>query len=331
MGGGGITSATDGNGFDFTVSSGALSANTTVGNNQLFYSNSGALTGDANITRTGSGALSIGTSVNSPYFFNGNGSLEMNDGNGWSNLRYQGGATTVQHGQVTFETVYNERLRITSSEVLFNNPGTAYNFRVKTDSRDSVFYIDGPGNKIRTITGTDYGGYDFQVGGTTYLHGTLSTNGSIIPVLDNATSAGDATHRFSQVWTGQLQNTSTIDFSAGAGSTFKMSSDGSFQVNTKFSVLQSGKITSDATMTAGGTTGAQTINKPSGSVNIAAAGTSVVVTNSLATTASIILCQIMTNDATATSTQVVAASGSFTIYLNAAATAETKIAFFVIN
>lgn len=91
------------------------------------------------------------------------------------------------------------------------------------------------------------------------------------------------------------------------------------------------KIVQPSTMTAAGTTGAQTINKPSGRVNFAASVTSLVVTNSLVTTSSIVIAQVMTNDSTMKSCQVVTASGSFTLYANAAATAETKVAFLVIN
>jgi hypothetical protein len=96
-------------------------------------------------------------------------------------------------------------------------------------------------------------------------------------------------------------------------------------------ISSGGKINFDATMTAGGTTGAQTINKVSGSVNFAAAATSLVVTNNKVTTASIIICTVMTNDSTLKSVQAVAGSGTFTIYANAAATAETKVSFLVIN
>jgi hypothetical protein len=85
------------------------------------------------------------------------------------------------------------------------------------------------------------------------------------------------------------------------------------------------------TITAGGTTGAQTINNVCGSVNFAAAATSLVVTNSLVSTDSVIIATVATNDATMTSVQVVAGSGSFTIYANAAATAETRVNFLVIN
>lgn len=91
------------------------------------------------------------------------------------------------------------------------------------------------------------------------------------------------------------------------------------------------KLSFDATMTAGGTTGAQTINKPSGSVNFAAAATTLVVTNNLVTTNSIVMVVLNTNDATAALKDVEIASGSFTIRLTAAATAETKASFFVIN
>lgn len=94
---------------------------------------------------------------------------------------------------------------------------------------------------------------------------------------------------------------------------------------------QLGKSVYDATITGGGTTGNQTINKPTGTVNIAAAGTTVTVTNSFCTTSSIVYAVIRTNDATATIKNVVPGSGSFVINLNAAATAETSVGFIVFN
>ena len=92
-----------------------------------------------------------------------------------------------------------------------------------------------------------------------------------------------------------------------------------------------GKQIFDYTYTAPATTGAQVINKVSGSVNFAAAATSLVVTNSLVTTNSIVMCQVSTNDATMKSVQCVIAAGSFTLYPNNPPTAETKVTFFVIN
>ena len=90
-------------------------------------------------------------------------------------------------------------------------------------------------------------------------------------------------------------------------------------------------IVVNKTITAAGTTGAQTINQTSGSVNFAIAATSLVVTNSLVTTSSIIMATVASNDTTMKSVQAVAAAGSFTLYANAAATAETRVNFLVLN
>ncbi len=95
--------------------------------------------------------------------------------------------------------------------------------------------------------------------------------------------------------------------------------------------LSCNEIRLSKTITAGGTTGAQTINKSSGSVNFAAAATSLVVTNSLVSTSSIIRCHLGTNDATAVLGAVVAAAGSFTIYMTTAPTAETRVNFVLNN
>lgn len=98
-----------------------------------------------------------------------------------------------------------------------------------------------------------------------------------------------------------------------------------FSVNTTTGVLV------PKTVTAAGTTGAQTINKTAGSVNFAAAATSLVVTNSFVSTNSVIVATVATNDSTMKSVAVVAGSGSFTLHANAAATAETRVNFVVLN
>lgn len=85
------------------------------------------------------------------------------------------------------------------------------------------------------------------------------------------------------------------------------------------------------TVTAGGTTGAQTINKSTGSVNFAAAATSLVVTNSLVTTSSVIVATVATNDTTMKTVTAVAAAGSFTLFANAAAASETRVNFVVLS
>lgn len=107
--------------------------------------------------------------------------------------------------------------------------------------------------------------------------------------------------------------------------------DGAATPATIYRIDNDGKITYRATNTAAGTTGAQTINRPSGTVNFAIGASSLVVTNSLCTTASLVFAEVRTNDATAQIKNVVPAAGSFTINLSAAATAETSVGFFIIN
>jgi len=99
---------------------------------------------------------------------------------------------------------------------------------------------------------------------------------------------------------------------------------------TQITVGTNGLVSYPTTVTAGGTTGAQTINKLTGTVNIAAAGTSVVVTNTLVSVNSIVMCVIRTNDTTARIANVVPAAGSFTINI-VATTAEVSIGFLVVN
>ena len=90
------------------------------------------------------------------------------------------------------------------------------------------------------------------------------------------------------------------------------------------------RIYFDYINTAVGTTGNQTINTVSGRVNIAAAGTSVVVTNNLVTAASQCFAIMVTNDTTGRVTACVTAAGSFTIY-TVAVNAEAAFAYQVFN
>lgn len=98
----------------------------------------------------------------------------------------------------------------------------------------------------------------------------------------------------------------------------------------RFRITSGGGFTMNATNTTTGTTGNQTINKPTGTVNIAAAGTTVTVTNNLVTASSLVFCVIRTNDATARIANVVPGAGSFVINITAA-TAEVSIGFWVVN
>lgn len=124
-------------------------------------------------------------------------------------------------------------------------------------------------------------------------------------------------------WYSAVDNSDSDTYAIGTGTTIGTAK--------QLWITTGGGINMNSTITAAGTTGAQTINKPAGSVNVAAGGTSITVTNSLVTTNSIVHAVIQTNDATATIKNVVPAAGSFTINLGAAATAETRIGFTVFN
>ena len=68
-----------------------------------------------------------------------------------------------------------------------------------------------------------------------------------------------------------------------------------------------------------------------GTVSIGAAASSLVVSNAFCTTSSLVFAVIRTNDSTALIKNVVPAAGSFTITLNAAATAATSVGYMIIN
>lgn len=84
--------------------------------------------------------------------------------------------------------------------------------------------------------------------------------------------------------------------------------------------------------TISGSAGAQTINKPAGSFKIAAAASSVVITNSLVTANSIVIAVLQSNDATALYVKsCIPGAGSFTVTMNATATGQITVGFIVIN
>lgn len=161
--------------------------------------------------------------------------------------------------------------------------------------------------------------WSLRAGG--YDGATMQQGIEIAAIVDGTVSSGVVPQRL------EFQTTSTTGGSRAVALTIK--GDGTVQANKTF--YAAADVTADKTITAGGTTGAQTINKNAGSVNFAAAATSLVVTNSRVSTSSVIIATVATNDSTMKSVAVVAGSGSFTIYANAAATAETRVNFLVVN
>lgn len=163
-------------------------------------------------------------------------------------------------------------------------------------------------------------GYDYNPGGggsggnATYHYAYRAVSGS---TLLGATTIGTANTR--------------LEVHAAGNTTELITRFANQSGTTIMSLSAGGSLSLYRTITTAGTTGAQTINRPSGTVNFAAASTSLVVTNNLVDANSIVQAIVRTNDTTAKTAVAVSASGSFTIYLNAAATAETSVAFLVMN
>ena len=93
---------------------------------------------------------------------------------------------------------------------------------------------------------------------------------------------------------------------------------------------QSNRADGKPIVVAAGTTGAVTINRRAGRVNMAAGASLIVVTNKLANANSVILATVGSNDSTLKSVQAVSDAGYFILYGNAAATAETRISFLLL-
>lgn len=170
---------------------------------------------------------------------------------------------------------------------------------------------------------------DIKISGTRTIQSIDSTSSATLTMSTGAASAGSSGNL--TLRTGDATTTSgNVVLQAGAVAGVRAN------VNILASSLDTTgvnlfKLLLPRTITAGGTTGNQTINRISGTVNFAAAATSLTVTNSLVDASSIVMAVVRTNDATATIKNVVSAAGSFTINLNAAATAETSVGFFVLN
>ncbi|MES2649404.1 MAG: hypothetical protein V4717_21180 [Bacteroidota bacterium] len=180
---------------------------------------------------------------------------------------------------------------------------------------------------ITSGSGSTAGGLGFNIGSGTYS----STSGiqypvALLPTINQTGTAGYTALLISPKETATGSGLKTL-LDLGTNSDGTTTSH-----NSVFKVDNSGKITFNATNIATGTTGAQTINKPAGSVNFAASAQTLVVSNATVLSSSMVFLIIESNDATATSAYISSKSaGSFTIKLNAAATAETRVNFIVFN
>lgn len=169
------------------------------------------------------------------------------------------------------------------------------------------------------------------VGGVITTHAAFSVDGCSGAGVNSTITNGIAIHSPGTAVGTSVVNSYSINLTAntGAANNYIASLNGS--AGEVLRARTDGQIVVLNTVTTGGTTGAQTINKPSGTVNFAALATSLVVTNSLVSTSSIIIATVRTDDSAMKSVSAVPTSGSFTLFADVAANAETSVGFLVIN
>lgn len=274
-----------------TITSGTSNANI----------NSGAVTvKSANATGTGlSGATSLLSGTAASVY---SGDVLVSSGNVTGS---GAGTTTITTGTTAAEGGGHGVLYLTTGDVLSSSGSSvAPNIFIQTGTT--------PG-----ATGDSSGNVFITTGQNAYQTGDITIYTGNGTVVDTAYSGN------MQFLTGSVTGT------AASGSI--SINPGSVGTGTRGGVTIGSFIQLDSTVTAGGTTGAQTINKASGTVNFAAAATAVVVTDSIVTANSLCFTEKRTNDATCNVKSVVPGAGSFTITMTAGCAAETSVGFLCIN
>lgn len=229
------------------------------------------------------------------------------------------------------------------NNIIANSTGT-YTYDIQKSNTSAVLRISAFDVKS-TVTNA----YN-AIGSIKNFHGEESRNGDATVNLVNGnsgtaavvyyrTSNGSNTMTIGVAGTGYTTSSAVAANNGFVSASSKMvirtttASDISFAPNSveAVAITSAGGLNLNRTITAAGTTGAQTINKLSGTVNFAAGTSSLVVTNSLVTANSIVLCVIRTNDSTAQLKNVVPSAGAFTINLTGNTTGETSVGFLVLN
>lgn len=306
--------------------------------------------------------LGTGT-ANASVFLRGDGSWAASGGGTWGSitgtLSAQTDLQSALDAKLSSLTVGTTATNATAGSVFF--AGTSGVFQQDNagffwDDANNKLLISGtqltPGLHLSTSTTNsyypkfilfsgngDYSGYENRIEvayGRLYLNGNQST--STLELGGSATgSPGKVVvqaYGFASGGNAQQINTNST---TTVGQMIKLSASqtaNAFEVRNSsdallFTIDASGAVTLDCTITAGGTTGNQTINKTCGTVNIAAGNSSVTVTNSLISANSILDVTARTNDATCYVKNYVASSGSVVFNMTAACTGETSVGFAI--
>lgn len=290
-----------------------------------------ALAGTATVSSTGTATSASGINASTTV----SGATTVTTASGTT-------ATMTNSGTATITTAYG-----TNSTIVNSSTGTlttAYGIfaGITNSNAGGIITTAYSAYLTKTNSGTitnNFGLYQNDATAKNYFAGNLGI-GLNAPSASLQIDAGNATAsalKFTAGTTTGQTSTDGVDFgidTAGNGLMRQREALDLIFYTTNAEVMRlkaAGNIVVPTTVTAGGTTGAQTINKISGTVNFAAAATAITVTNSLVSATSIVMAVVRTNDTTSVIKNVVPASGSFVITLNAAATAETSVGFFVIN
>lgn len=226
------------------------------------------------------------------------------------------------------------------NSLMFSNPSSNGLFAVTLNSNTVLGIINVAGNPVAEL-GSPFSGN----------HTTLEVDDGAQTISLKATNGitlGKTTARFfvAEKTTSILMRIGDVDtFDSGSQILIDSSipkidiiNDGVVSIKNSFLTTffsvdpnNNGRVVLSGIVTASGTTGDQTINSPSGSVNFGIGDTSLTVTNSLVGIDSIIICTLASNDTFMNTVKISQTGGSFTIYPDNPPGAEARVNFIVTN
>jgi hypothetical protein len=248
---------------------------------------------------------------------------------------YTGATGDVNLGSNNFTAAigtFNNFINTSGGIIVGNNfniiPDGGGLMRWATGSGAIVQNFSGVGFPTKTVTWQNQSGTVAVVGTTVNTFLNTPTSANLLAALTTKTGTGNAVFGTLPTLAGfntpQAGTTATDGWNLGTGQAI-------FRSTATAITITGSKLMFDFTNTTAGTTGNQTINKPSGSVNIATGGSSITVTNSLVNAASKVFATIATTGMTISVASISKNSGSFTVTLTGVTSSETIIDFFVIN